>query len=68
MNQEDHRLLNSKMNSEIKSQFHHLCLLKRSNMNSKLNRMIDEFISINKPILSNQRHLERLIITGSRNS
>lgn len=68
MNQDDYRLLNFKINPEIKNQFHHLCRLKRSNMTIELNRMIDEFISINKPILPYQHSLEWLISERSRNS
>jgi len=68
MNQEDYRLLNFKINPEVKNQFHRLCRSKRSNMTSELNRLIYEFISVNKPKSTNQRPLEWLISKGSRNS
>jgi hypothetical protein len=68
MNQEDYRLLNFKINPDVKNQFHRLCRSKRSNMTSELNRMIYEFISNNKPASSYQRPLEWLISKGSRNS
>ena len=68
MKSDDYRLLNFKINPEVKTQFFHLCRSKRSNMTSELNRMIYEFISNNKPVSSYQRPLDWLINKGSRNS
>lgn len=68
MKRDEYRLLNFKINPEVKNQFYHLCRSKRSNMTSELNRMIYEFISNNKPVSSYQRPLEWLISKGSSNS
>ena len=68
MKSDNYRLLNFKINPEIKNQFYLLCRSKRSNMTTELNRMIYEFISANKSISTYQRPLEWLISKGSKNS
>jgi len=68
MKSDNYRLLNFKINPEVKNQFYYLCRSKRSNMTTELNRMIYEFISVNKSISTYQRPLEWLIGKGSKNS
>ena len=68
MDQAEYRLMNFKIDPDIKKQFQSICRSRRSNMTSELNRMIYEFIGIDKQTNTFQRPINWLISEGSNNA
>ena len=68
MDQAEYRLMNFKIDADIKKQFQSLCRSRRSNMTSELNRMIYEFIGIDTQTNKFQKPIDWLISEGSKNA
>lgn len=68
MGQAEYRLMNFKIDPDVKDQFQSLCRSRRSNMTSELNRMIYEFLGNNKQPNTFQRPTNWLSGKGSKTS